>query len=91
MHKLDGKPTIDELDKSLDLLSGGKETENDGIRADVLKCSKACLLSILHGLLIKCWREGSVPHDMRDANIHTLYKRTKVTKATVTITGTPLN
>ena len=25
-------------------------------------------------LLIKCWRESSVPRDMRDANIHMLYK-----------------
>ena len=40
----------------------------------MLKCSNASLLPILHGLLIKCWREGSVPQDMRDANIHTLYK-----------------
>ena len=74
MHELDAEPTIEELGKALDLLSSGKAPGNDGIPAEVLKCSKASLLPILHGLLIKCWREGSVPQDMRDANIHTLYK-----------------
>jgi len=24
--------------------------------------------------LLECWEEGSVPHDMRDANIITMYK-----------------
>ena len=74
MHELDAEPTIEELGKALDLLSSGKAPGNDGIPAEVLKCSKASLLPILHGLLIKCWRQGSVPQDMRDANIHTLYK-----------------
>ena len=74
MHKLDAEPTIDELSKALDLLSSEKAPGNNGTLAEVLKCSKTSLLPILHGLLIKCWRDGSVPQDMRDANIHTLYK-----------------
>ena len=32
------------------------------------------LLEHLHELLLQCWEEGSVPQDMRDANIITLYK-----------------
>ena len=32
------------------------------------------LLEHLHKLLLQCWEEGSVPQDMRDSNIITLYK-----------------
>ena len=32
------------------------------------------LLCHLHELLLQCWEEGTVPQDMRDSNIVTLYK-----------------
>ena len=34
---------------------------------------QACLLPLLHEILVKCWREGKVPQDMRDAKVITLY------------------
>ena len=40
MHELDAEPTTDEPGKALDLLSSEKAPENDGISAEVLKCSK---------------------------------------------------
>ena len=36
---------------------------------------QACLLPLLHEILVKCWREGKVPQDMRDAKVITLYKK----------------
>ena len=35
---------------------------------------KTALLHHLHQLLLQCWEEGTVPQDMRDANIIALYK-----------------
>ena len=42
--------------------------------AEILKCGKETLLPHLHHLLIQCWNEGTVPQDMRDSNIVTIYK-----------------
>jgi len=74
MEELDEPPTEEELSKAIDSLAHGKAPGNDGIPAEVLQCAKPTLLPSLHQLLLQCWEEGSVPHDMRDANIITLYK-----------------
>lgn len=42
--------------------------------AEVIKSGKSVLLVPLYKRLIQCWKEGSAPQDMRDANIMTLYK-----------------
>ena len=39
-----------------------------------MKIGKETLLPILHTLLIRCWRDGTIPQDMRNATISTLYK-----------------
>ncbi|TWW56001.1 hypothetical protein D4764_09G0010510 [Takifugu flavidus] len=74
MEELDMEPTTEELSKAIDSLTCGKAPGSDGITAEVLKCGKPALLDKLHKLLCQCWREGSVPHDMRDSTIITLYK-----------------
>ena len=75
MDELDAQPTIEELEKALDSLASGKAPGKDGIPPEVLKKSKeSSLLKHLHDLLLLCWEEGSVPQDMRDAKIVTLYK-----------------
>ena len=40
----------------------------------MIKAGKEALIEDLHELLCLCWREGSVPSDMRSAKIVTLYK-----------------
>ena len=40
----------------------------------LIKAGKSSLLEPLHNLLLKCWKEGEVPQDMRGANIIPLYK-----------------
>ena len=75
MEELDEPPTIEELSKAIDSLASGKAPGKDGIPPEVIKAGKeTSLLEHLHELLLQCWEEGSVPQDMRDANIITLYK-----------------
>ncbi len=75
MEELDALPTVDELNKAIDSLARGKSPGSDGIPPEVIKAGqKSVLLDRLHELLLQCWEEGTVPQDMRDANIITLYK-----------------
>ena len=36
--------------------------------------NKAAILPHLHKLLVECWKNGAVPHEIRNVNILTLYK-----------------
>ena len=75
MDELDTPPTIEELNKAIDSLSSDKAPGNDGIPPEIIKAGKdSSLINRLHELLIDCWEEGTVPQDMRDAKIVTLYK-----------------
>ena len=46
----------------------------DGIPAEVFRCGVSQLLDNLHQLLCRCWEEESVPQEMRDSIITTMYK-----------------
>lgn len=75
MQELDVPPTIEELSKAIESLASRKAPGKDGIPPEIIKVGKqGSLLVHLHGLLLQCWEEGTVPQDMRDANIITLYK-----------------
>lgn len=75
MVELDLPPTIDELSKAIDSLSCRKAPGSDGIPPEVVKAAKeSSLIRHLHELLLQCWDEGTIPQDMRDAKIVTLYK-----------------
>ena len=74
MDDLDSVPTTEELSKAIDMMAPWKAPGSDGIPADLLRNCKSCLLPHLHDILAKCWREGIVPQDMRDAKIIVLYK-----------------
>ena len=74
MTELDTEPTEDGLSKAIDSLKHGKAPGKDAIPPEVIKHGKPALLHHLHVLLLLCWKEGTVPQDMRDANIVTLYK-----------------
>ena len=66
--------TEEELSTATDSLTHSKAPGRDGIPAELLQCAKSTLLHHLDELLCQSWEEGSVLHDMRDANIVTLYK-----------------
>ena len=74
MPQLDEVPSIEELSKAIDRLPSEKALGKDCIPAEVIKNGRSSLLVPLHKILTQCWNEGSVPQDMRDANIITLYK-----------------
>jgi len=74
LDALDAEPSVEELNKAIDILPCGKAAGEDGIPPEVIKSGKRALLGPLHELLCLCWREGQVPKDMRDAKIITLYK-----------------
>ena len=74
MPKLDEVPSIGELFKTIGRLSSGKALGKDCIPTEVIKNGKSSLPVPLHKLLTLCCKEVSVPQDMRDADIITLYK-----------------
>ena len=74
MAELDECPTMDELRNAIAELKDGKACGEDGIPAEVLKTCTEQLLPKLYELLTLCWETGTVPHDMRNAKIVTLYK-----------------
>ena len=84
MTKLDIEPIEDDLSKAIDSLNNGKAPGKDAIPPEVIKHDKPALLHHLHVLRLLCWKEGTVPQDMRYANIVTLYK-TKVIVVIATI------
>ena len=75
MEELDIPPSIEELENAIKSLKNGKAPGKDGIPSEIIKAGKdSTLMQHFHELLLKCWDEGAVPQDMRDANIITLYK-----------------
>ena len=52
-------------------------------------CKKTALLHHFHELLLHCWEEGTVPQDMCDANIITLYKNNGDPVPATTIVESP--
>ena len=74
MEDLDDEPTVEELSKAIDKLSAGKAPGSDGIPPDLIKECKGSLLTPLHNILCLCWKEGTIPQDLRDAKITTIYK-----------------
>ena len=71
MGELDDQPTVGEFSGAVDYLACGAAPGSDSIPPDVIMCGKPSLVKRLYKLLC---REGSMPQDMRDANIVTLYK-----------------
>ena len=74
MDELDAMPSLEELSEAIDALPSEKAPGSDSIPPEAIKKGKDALLQPLHKLLCLCWEEGSVPQDMRDATVVTLYK-----------------
>jgi hypothetical protein len=71
---LDAEPTLEELKAAIDDLSCGKALGSDAIPADLLKANRDFILPLLQQLLLTWSQQGCTPHEMRNANIITLYK-----------------
>ena len=76
MTELDTQPTEHDLSKDIDSLTNGKAPGKDTIQPKIIKHGQSVLLHQLHVLLLLWLKEGTIPRDMRDANIVgiTLYK-----------------
>ncbi|KAJ2942940.1 hypothetical protein O0L34_g15130 [Tuta absoluta] len=70
--KLDDPPSFDEFLNALKTLKMGKSTGRDNLPAEIIRLE--CVARPLYALLQRCWEEGIIPQDMRDADIVTLYK-----------------
>lgn len=69
---LDDAPSYEELRKAVGGLKLGKSVGRDEIPAELLRVGYVS--SLLFVILSRCWEEKTVPQDMKDANIVTLYK-----------------
>ena len=74
MEELNDEPQFTEMEAVVARLSNNKASGRYAIPADLIKTGRQVLLSPLYSLLLKCWRERTVPHEMRDSNAITLYK-----------------
>lgn len=74
MAELDAVPSIDDLEKAIRDLSIGKSPGTDNIPAECLKANTNCLLPPIYNLFLQCWQQGTVPQNMRNAKIVSLYK-----------------
>ena len=55
-------------------MASGKAPGSDGIPPDLIKRCKTTLLHSLHVVLCRCWQEGALPQDTRDAKTITLFR-----------------
>ena len=74
LEYLDNEPSTKELYEALDYLALGKANGRDGIPAELLNWCREAILTELHKILCRYWKESEVLQDTRDANMVTLYK-----------------
>lgn len=65
VEELGEEPTVEDVNRATECLSNGK-APGDGIPLEVIKRGKKVLMEDLRMHLCLCWKEGSVPQDMRD-------------------------
>ena len=72
--ELDDPPTREEIKKATMQLKVGKSPDIDGIPVEVYQHGGKAVLDKLQGLFTNCWEKGTLPKDLRDAVIVSLYK-----------------
>ena len=73
--ELDDPPTREEMRKAAMQLKVGKSPGIDGIPAEVYQHGGEAMLDKLQDLFTNCWEKGTLPQDLRDAVIVSLYKK----------------
>lgn len=74
MLELDNIFTLNEVKKTISLLKNSKAPGVDGLPPEIFLSGGNTLAVELHHLFSICWNEGSIPDELRNANIVTLYK-----------------
>ena len=72
--ELDDPHTCEEIRKVSLQLKIGKSPGFDGIPAEVYQHGREAVLDKLQDLFTNCWDKGTLPQDLRDAAIVSLYK-----------------
>ena len=72
--ELDDPPTREEIKKATMQLKVGKSPGIDGIPEEVYQHGGEVVLDKLQDLFTNCWEKGTLPQDLRDAVIVSLYK-----------------
>ena len=72
--ELDDSPTREEIKKATMQLKVDKSSGIDDIPAEVYQHGGEAVLSKLQDLFTNCWEKGSLPQDLRDEVIVSLYK-----------------
>ena len=83
--ELDDPPTREEIRKATMQLKVGKSPSTDGIPAEVYQHGGEAVLDKLLDLFTNCWEKGSLPQDLRDAVIVSLYKTREKNQTVQTI------
>ena len=71
---LDIESKVDELSKARDKLYVRKAQGSEDILHDLIKKFKISPFNPLQETLCLCWKEGTIPQDLIDSKITTLYK-----------------
>ena len=72
--ELDDPPTREEIRRATMQLKVGKSPGIDGIPAEIYHYGGEAVLDKLQDLFTNCWEKGTLPRDLRDAVIVSLYK-----------------
>ena len=84
--ELDDPPTREEIKKATMQLKVSKSPGIDGIPAEVYQHGGESVLDKLQDLFTNCWEKGTLPQDLRDAVIVSLYKNKEEKSQTVQTT-----
>ena len=72
MEEWEATPTLEEIGKTINSLTYGKAHGNDGISQTWSSTARPPFSSLYMTPFAKCWSDGGVPQDTRDARIVTL-------------------
>ena len=72
---LNAPPTEEEVHKAIKEMSSGKAPGPDALPAEIFKLECPLLKKKLTDLFAIMWSQGSIPQELKDANIIHLYKR----------------
>ena len=68
-------PSLAEVKTAIAQLKNHKAAGPDDIPGELLKCGGPALYSVLHTLFLLVWENQTLPSDLRDANIVTIFKK----------------
>ena len=68
-------PSLEEVEKAINQLKNNKATGSDGVPAKLFKVGGPALTDHTHRLIPKIWSTKTIPTDLRDISIVTIFKK----------------